>query len=128
MLRIGQSNPARISANRISNAPEISSGRMSARSAGGATLVSDRGPWSETVPVPARAVDTSAGGTLATSIAALRILWRQVAIHERDHTVEGDVEGILTELRQIDEIGAGFEQRLYPEGLFDDVIVRGNNR
>src|SRR6202022_3261192 len=59
---------------------------------------------------------------------ALRISRRQVAVHERDHAIEGDVEGILTELRQIDEIGAGFEQRLYPQSLFDEVIVRGKNR
>src|SRR5216684_6855466 len=51
-----------------------------------------------------------------------------MAIHERHHSVECDVEGILIQLRQIDECGAGFEQRLYPQSLLDDVIVRGKHR
>ncbi len=55
-------------------------------------------------------------------------LRRQVAIHERDHSVEGGIEWILTQFRQIDERGAGFEQSLYPESLLDDVIVRGKHR
>jgi len=48
-----------------------------------------------------------------------------VAIHERHHPVQCDVEGVLTQLRQIDECSAGFEQGLYPLSLLDDFIVRG---
>src|SRR5882724_9663776 len=53
---------------------------------------------------------------------------RQVTIHERDHSVQGGIEWILTHFRQIDERGAGLEQRLYPKSLLDDVVVRGKHR
>src|ERR1700722_8847530 len=38
------------------------------------------------------------------------------------------MEWILTQLRQVDVSGAGFEQRLYPQSLLDDVIVRSKYR
>jgi hypothetical protein len=50
-----------------------------------------------------------------------------VAIHERDHSVDRGMEWILTQLRQIDVSGAGFEQRLYAQSLLDDVIVRSTS-
>ena len=68
----------------------------------------DRDPCSEGAAVPTRVVGTSAGGTLETSIAALRPLGRQVAIHERDHSVDRDMEWILAQIRQIDVSSIGF--------------------
>jgi len=48
-----------------------------------------------------------------------------VAVQEHHHSVECGVEGILTQLRQIDECSAGLRRGFYPQRLLDDVIVRG---
>src|ERR1700676_5595276 len=48
---------------------------------------------------------------------------RQVAVHEVDHPIDREVERVKPKLRQIDVIGAGF-QRLYPQSLLNDVVVR----